>query len=90
MVAFGGKCRGKEVDTIEYFMANSNQWYPMELRLKKKNCYFSHVQLDDKRVLVIGGHDGKKYLKTVYEINFDKDEIVDYEDLHKERQFQVN
>ena len=47
-----------------------NLWYKMELKLKTKNAYFSYVKIDTHKVLIIGGHDGKNYLKTVYEIDF--------------------
>jgi IMP cyclohydrolase len=55
--------------------------------MKRNNAFFSFVKLDDYRVLIIGGHDGEKYLKSVYEIDLEHETIQDYEDLKTERFF---
>ena len=87
IVVFGGQSGNNFLNKIEYFDILSQNWFSIPLKMKRNNAFFSFVKLDDYRVLIIGGHDGEKYLKSVYEIDLEHETIQDYEDLKTERFF---
>jgi N-acetylneuraminic acid mutarotase len=64
------------MSSIEQFHILHNRWSISSLSLPTPTAYFSFVQTSEQKVLIIGGHDGKKYLDNVYEIDFENTQII--------------